>query len=82
MNQQQHRLMQVLQKISVFKGLELDNIVEIMSGRLSATNLQNDKLRKKIMQLEQEDEDDYEQTGDVGGDMASEFDEYPGDEDE
>jgi hypothetical protein len=41
----------------------LDNIVEIMSERLSATNLQNDKLRKQIMQLEQEDEDDYEQTG-------------------
>jgi hypothetical protein len=34
-----------------------------MSERLSATNLQNDKLRKQIMQLEQEDEDDYEQTG-------------------
>ena len=60
----------------------LDNIVEIMSERLSATNLQNDKLRKQIMQLEQEDEDDYEQTGGVGGDMASEFDEYSGDEDE
>jgi hypothetical protein len=33
------------------------------------------------MQLEQEDEDDYEQTC-VGGDMASEFDEYPVDDDE
>jgi hypothetical protein len=60
----------------------LDNIVEIMSERLSATNLQNDKLRKQIMQLEQEDEDDYEQTGSAGGDMASEFDQYPGDEDQ
>ena len=26
MNQQQHRLMQVLQKISVFKGLEFEHI--------------------------------------------------------
>ena len=60
----------------------LENIVEIMSERLLATNLQNDKLRKQIMQLEHEDEDDYEQTGGVGGDTASEFDEYPGDEDE
>lgn len=56
-------LLSVLASNQIIYVRILDNIVEIMSERLSATNLQNDKLRKQIMQLEQEDEDDYEQTG-------------------
>ena len=75
-------LLSVLASNQIIHIRILDNIVEIMSERLLATNLQNDKLQKKIMQLEHEDEDDYEQTGGVNDDMASEFDEYPGDEDE
>ena len=37
MNQQQHRLMQVLQKISVFKGLELEHIQRLLRVGTSQT---------------------------------------------
>ena len=37
MNQQQHRLMQVLQKISIFKGLELGHIQRLLRVGSSKT---------------------------------------------
>ncbi|HIG54518.1 MAG TPA: cyclic nucleotide-binding domain-containing protein [Candidatus Latescibacteria bacterium] len=60
----------------------LENVVDILSERLSAANFQNDNLQKRIMELKGEEEDDYEAMGRVDDGMASEFDEYPGDEDD
>lgn len=60
----------------------LENIVEILSERVSAANFQNDKLQNRIVELEEQVEDDAPEVIQIDDGMASEFDEYPGDEDD
>ena len=60
----------------------LENLVEILSERLLASNETNDDLHKKLMEAEGIEEDDYGAGGQNHDGMADEYDEYPGEMEE